>query len=621
MTERPARHDKAEAVVDAIVAAVGRDIVLALPLGLGKANRVANALYARACSDSSISLRICTALTLEVPRPGNDIERRFLAPVVRRIFDGYVDLDYARDRRAGKLPANVAVNEFFMLAGRWLGVEGAQRDYISANYTHAGGYILERGVNVVAQLVSPKGSGNEARLSLSCNPDLTLDMLEERRRGRARFLFVGETNDRLPFMGGRADLPATAFDHLLEAREGAFTLFAPPKQPVGPAEYATGFHVARLVRDGGTLQIGIGSVGDAVTHALLLRHRDNVAFREVVAALSPDIRRDLPEMGRFDAGLYGCSEMLVDGFLHLIRAGILKREVGGVVLHAGFFLGPRDFYAALRDMGEADRARISMVSVAYVNELFGDEAVKRAARIDARFVNNTMMATLLGAAVSDALEDGRVVSGVGGQYNFVAQAFALDGARSILTLGATREAAGKTVSSIVWNYGHATIPRHLRDMVVTEYGVADLRGRTDAETIAAMLTVADSRFQPELLRQARDAGKIARDHEIPAAFRDNTPERIERALKPVRDRGLLPIFPLGTDFTPVEQRLIPALQRLKAAAASPLALAGLMLRGFRARRSADADACVDRMGFTGAADVRTRLSALALRGALDATEP
>jgi Acetyl-CoA hydrolase len=61
------------------------------------------------------------------------------------------------------------------------------------------------------------------------------------------------------------------------------------------------------------------------------------------------------------------------------------------------------------------------------------------ARIDARFVNNAMMATLMGAAISDGLENGQVVSGVGGQYNFVAQAFALAGARSVLTVEATRQ--------------------------------------------------------------------------------------------------------------------------------------------------------------------------------------
>ena len=79
-----------------------------------------------------------------------------------------------------------------------------------------------------------------------------------------------------------------------------------------------------------------------------------------------------------------------------------------------------------------------MMPVSFTNALYGDEEAKRRARVDARFVNNAMMATLMGAAVSDGLEDGQVISGVGGQYNFVAQAFALEGARSILALEAAR---------------------------------------------------------------------------------------------------------------------------------------------------------------------------------------
>ena len=184
-------------------------------------------------------------------------------------------------------------------------------------------------------------------------------------------------------------------------------------------------------------------------------------------------------------------------------------------------------------MPEAERAKLRMTAISYVNELYGDEAAKRRARVKARFVNNAMMATVLGAVISDGLEDGRVVSGVGGQYNFVAQGFALEDARSVIMLRCdpTRP-RGKTNSNIRWNYGHTTIPRHLRDIVVTEYGVADLRGKSDRDVIAAMLAVTDSRFQDELLRRAKDAGKIERNFELPAACRDNTPERIARALKP-----------------------------------------------------------------------------------------
>jgi hypothetical protein len=136
----------------------------------------------------------------------------------------------------------------------------------------------------------------------------------------------------------------------------------------------------------------------------------------------------------------------------------------------------------------------------------------------------------------------------------------------------------------------------LRDIVVTEYGVADLRGKSDAETIAAMLQVTDSRFQNELMRQAKDAGKLARGYEIPGAFRDNYPERIARALKPAGGAGLLPPFPFGSDFTEVEQRLIPALQVLQEAQRTPLQLAGLLWRGLTGRPDASDRACLARLG-------------------------
>src|SRR5882757_3085501 len=225
-------------------------------------------------------------------------------------------------------------------------------------------------------------------------------------------------------------------------------------------------------------------------------------------------------------------------------------------------------------------ARIQMMPVSFTNEIYDDEDAKRRARVDARFVNNTMMATLMGAAISDGLENGKVVSGVGGQYNFVAQAFALQGARSILTVEATRQAGAKTQSNIRWSYGHETIPRHLRDVVVSEYGVADLRGNSDADVIAAMLGIADSRFQDELARQAKDAGKLPKTFEIPPAQRENFPERITSALKPAREAGLLPSFPFGSDFTDTEQRLIPALQILQDAQRTPLRLPGLLWQGF-----------------------------------------
>src|SRR5262249_15872560 len=152
-------------------------------------------------------------------------------------------------------------------------------------------------------------------------------------------------------------------------------------------------------------------------------------FNEIIARLSP--AAPPRESAPLAKGLYGVSEMATEAFVGLIEAGLLRRAVDGIILHGAFFLGPKSFYRALPEMKEDEIARIRMMPVCCTNELYGDdEAQKRTARIDARFVNNAMMATLLGAAVSDGLDDGQVVSGVGGQYNFVAQAFALPGARS-----------------------------------------------------------------------------------------------------------------------------------------------------------------------------------------------
>ncbi|HTV27203.1 MAG TPA: acetyl-CoA hydrolase/transferase C-terminal domain-containing protein [Xanthobacteraceae bacterium] len=610
----PEQFDDPARLADAIVEKVGKTIVLALPLGLGKANHIANALYAKAAADSSIRLSIFTALTLEPPRAKSELERRFLDPISQRLFAGYPPLDYATAIHAGKVPPNIEINEFFFEAGQWLNSPYAQQHYISANYTHALRCVLDRGVNVVAQLVAHRAEEAPRPYSLSCNPDLMLDLLALRRRRSVDFVFAGQTNSELPFMPGDAAIGAEEFDLMLASAATDFPLFAPPREPVSLADYAAGLHAASLVVDDGTLQIGIGSLGDAVAQALVLRQRQNAEFSKLLQQLgySPT-SDDSVHTEPFDVGLYGCTELFVEGMLDLFRAGILKREVNGVVLHAGFFVGSRAFHRSLREMPREIVKKFGMTSISFVNELYGDEERKRAARKNARFLNDAMMATLLGDVISDGLEDGRIVSGVGGQYNFIAQGFALEGARSAILLHATRTADGKTQSNIRWRYGHTTIPRHLRDIIVTEYGIADIRGKSDRDVIAAMLAITDTRFQDELLRQAKDAGKIEPSFALPDSARRNTPEAIERSLKPAADAGLLPAFPFGTDFTEVEQRLVPALERLKSA--SPGALAGLLLHGLGACARKDED-CLDRLGLAHPKTLSDRVYGALVRGAL-----
>src|SRR5690606_32493785 len=122
----------------------------------------------------------------------SDMERRFVEPLGERLFPDYPGLRYAEALRGDGLPDNIRVSEFFFLAGRWLANDAAQQHYVSANYTHAGRYVLDRGINVIAQLVAKRGEGADARYSLSCNTDITLDILPALKARAEPFVMVGE---------------------------------------------------------------------------------------------------------------------------------------------------------------------------------------------------------------------------------------------------------------------------------------------------------------------------------------------------------------------------------------------------------------------------------------------
>jgi acyl-CoA hydrolase len=553
-------------------------------------------------------------------------------------------------------------------------------------------------------------------LSLSSNTDVTNDLLplirEEQTRGRA-IKIVAQVNQKLPFMKNDALVVPEEFDYVIDNPDYYTTLFAPPNMPVSPVDFAIGMHASSLIKDDGTLQIGIGSMGDAIAYCCILRHQQNDLYRKALAQLGHQNYQALAEkIGAstpFEKGLYGSSEMFVNGFLHLMKNGILKRKVyedvhiqtlvnegrladeitpdtldqlielgffgetlhgsliekakhfgifndkvtwenhqlhidgkpygtdivnldtittlktsglgkklkHGIFMHGGFFLGPRDFYDALRDMPEEQLDGISMTSVGHVNQLYINEDLAIQQRQDARFINTGLMATVSGAVVSDGLDNGKIVSGVGGQYNFVSMAHALPNARSILLVRSTRSSNGETQSNIVYNYGHITIPRHLRDIVITEYGVADLRGRTDAEVVKEMLNVADSRFQAELLNQAKANGKVEQSYEIPAAYRNNNPEKINDVINEHRKQSVFPAMPFGTDFSEQELKIGAALKQLKPLMGDKLALGKAILKAHMQNYDADVmQPYLERMNMTDPKDFGEKVEAKLLQYAL-----
>jgi len=628
--------------VEALLTRVRGPLHVGAPLGLGKPHRLLNALYARIAGDPSRPLHLYTALSLDPPDPGTGLQARFLAPFVRRHFGAdFPRLAYVQAMRRDTLPAHVEVEEFYLQSGALLRSSAAQRRYTSLNYTHVARTLADRGLNAIVQKVArpPGDDSPPTQLSLSCNTDLTLDAVDAvTARGLPRPLLIAEIDPQLPWLGGSAAVPVECFDVVVTPPGPYPPLFGAPRQPVGDVDYAIGFHASTLVRDGGTLQIGIGALADALCHALALRHTDNAAYRRVLQSLHSPRAAD-PALAPFAIGLFGCSEMINEGFRRLVQVGVIRRKVvddvavmrrlhdgsasaddlalverDGECLHGAFYLGSPDLYAWLRELPEAQRRAIGMKRVSEVNDLDGDrEALKRLQRRGACFVNTCMLATALGAATSDGLDSGRVVSGVGGQYNFVAMAHALPDARSILMFRATRDEGGRATSNVVWSYGHTTIPRHLRDVFVSEYGVADLRGRTDEDCVIAMTAIADARFHAPLLAAAAANDKLRPSFRPPASWAECTPARLRERMAPHRAAGVLPEYPLGSDFTAVEERLARALAWLKRQSAGRLQL---LVRAAAAKPVDDREA-LQRMQLDrphGASEwLQARLLALALR--------
>ncbi|MDX1734429.1 MAG: acetyl-CoA hydrolase/transferase C-terminal domain-containing protein [Halioglobus sp.] len=666
--------DNVDACVDFAIERVGKRIVLGAPLGLGKPTQLMNAFFQRAVADPEIELHIYTALSLELPAAGEDLQARLAEPILERLFGGVAELDYMVALRKHALPPNISVSEFYFKAGSMKSDHMAQRNYISSNYTHIARDIMAAGVNVLVQLVAARDGDNGTEISLSCNPDVLPEVAERLAEEQPRpYVILGQVNSELPFMEGDALVDESAYDGIVRDPAIDTRLFAVPNASVPMQDYATALHASSMVPDGGTLQIGIGSLGDAVAHALILRHQQNVEYRNLldsITRVSP-ANDGLVEDGKpFDQGLYVSTEMFVNGMMHLIEQGVVKRRVydnlaiqqglnsgridetidgklyeyaaesgvlpaeigaddlpqlqalgilpndcrvsdgtlvigdatcstrtadpetrklilrstagktlrGGRILHGGFFLGPRDFYEKLSNLDDEGQAAICMTGVRRTNQLLLDPPLYAAQRQKARFINTGMIVTLTGAVASDALEDGTVISGVGGQYNFVAMAHDLPGARSILCIRATRGHGKALKSNIVPHYGHITIPKHLRDVIVTEYGIADLRGQSDSEIIKRLVAIADSRFQGELIDQAVKAGKLEKDWELPAGARDNTPQRLQRALGAALGGPLLPAFPFGTDLTDEEVALADSLKQVKALSEEPPEFVYTMLR-------------------------------------------
>jgi hypothetical protein len=655
-------HDDFEKTARHIVERIGKEIILGVPLGIGKPVGFLNALYRLALADKSIRLTIITALTLARPNYNSELEERFVSPLLDRILGNYEDPLYEKARLQQSLPENINVIEFFVTTGKYLHNNYVQQHYISTTYTLVVRDLLDLGVNVLAQQVSPSTT-NPDICSLSSNSDIFAEIVPALKKLEAqgrKTAIIAEINPNLPFMYGEAIINKTVYTDIIDTKSYP-ALFAVPHDELSWQDHLIGLYTSFLIPDDSCLQIGIGKLSNSLANALIFRHKNNAVYQELFATLAveakfPAVVAKNGALSVFDKGIYASTEMLCDGYLELYKEKILKKRVydhtglqkllnagiisekitpdildillenklisvsltiedvdflkkfgilkadvifqmgnlvqttgelipadlhssenknriiqhclgekllSGKIIHAGFFLGTNNFYQQLRDLSAEELSQIDMTTIARTNTLLWSYDLLQAQRQRGRFVNTAMMVTLGGAAVSDGLKDMQVVSGIGGQFDFVTMAQSLEGARSILNCHSTRKSKHGLTSNIVWDYGNLTIPRFLRDIVVTEYGIADCRGKTDSDVIKAMLNIADSRFQPGLLKRAKLSGKIGGSYEIPARFCQNYPEKIRPVVQALQAQGFCEPYPFGTEFTADEQVLVRALLFLK----------------------------------------------------------
>ena len=274
-------------------------------------------------------------------------------------------------------------------------------------------------------------------------------------------LVIAQVNQNMPRTLGDSFLHVTQIGCLVEADTPVIEL-APPK--IGDVERAIGENVASLVRDGDTLQLGIGAIPDAVL--LFLKDKK-------------------------DLGIH--SEMFSDGVVELVEAGVItnaKKNIHKGKSVATFLMGTRRLYDYVDNNPE-----VAMMPVDYVNDprviCQNDNLVS---------INSCVQVDLMGQVVSTCVGL-RQISGVGGQVDFVRGANMSRGGRTIMAMPST--AAKGTISKIVplIDEGAAvTTSRYDVNYVVTEYGIAQLKGKTLRERARELIKIAHPDFREGLIK-------------------------------------------------------------------------------------------------------------------------
>lgn len=362
---------------------------------------------------------------------------------------GYIDADTRQ---------NVRHDAYFYGGATRPGGQAGWVDFLPAYFSELP-MLIDRGLSpadVVVSMASPMDE--HGYFSLSLAPDYTMAAVR-----RARVILL-EVNPNVPFAFGDCHVHISQVSGLVESDEPLFEVGLPK---IGPVQEAIGKYVADLIEDGSTLQIGYGGIPDAVV--MQLQHKRELGIH---------------------------TEMIGDGILSLIDSGAVtnsrKSFMKGKTV-ATFALGSHKLYRHLHLNPALEMHPVDFTNDPYV-----------AARNDKLCaINATLQIDLLGQCGSESL--GHVpYSGTGGQVDFVRAANRSNGGKAFIVLPST--AKNDTVSRIapVLSAGtHVTTSKNDINYVVTEFGVAQLRGKTAKQRAEALIGIAHPDFRGELREAAR----------------------------------------------------------------------------------------------------------------------